>query len=64
MEKAMREAKPMKGPIDMKTGKNIMTGQKVMDVDYIPGEEPLTPEVKKVPRKDNAKGGLNYLMGF
>jgi hypothetical protein len=81
MEKAMQKAKPMKGPIDMKTGKNIITGEKVIDddpgmfdnlfdkmqkqmQDYIPGEEPLTPSVKKTPRKDNAKGGLNYLLGF
>ena len=81
MEKAMQKAKPMKGPIDMKTGKNIITGEKVIDddpgmfdnlfdkmqkqmQDYIPGEEPLTPSVKKTPRKDNAEGGLNYLLGF
>ena len=56
MEKAMRAAKPMKGPIDTRTGKNIITGEKVMDVDYIPGESPLTKK-----RTLNADGGLATL---
>lgn len=56
MEKAMRAAKPMKGPIDMTTGKNIITGEKVIDVDYIPGESPLPKK-----RTLNANGGLATL---
>lgn len=56
MEKAMRAAKPMKGPIDMTTGKNMITGEKVIDVDYIPGESPLPKK-----RTLNADGGLATL---
>ena len=49
-----RDAANFKGAVDIKSGKNIVTGEQ---------ELPLDPMTGK-PRKLNAQGGLNYLMGL
>ena len=56
----IQERGQIKGAIDVRSGKNILTGKQEMKPEALPGEDPITPKKRTL----NASGGLAYLMGL
>ena len=56
----IQERGQIKGAIDVRSGKNILTGKQEMKPEALPGEDLITPKKRTL----NASGGLAYLMGL